>query len=170
MPCSLSGVKPLPRPLPTPSEFYLPETQPPELPRQPSSDSPTGSTQPWSDSPAVPKPLPHPRNRQSPSTADTHERIGPQTPPRHCRRGRRISSWDEDARISPWDEDAWISSWDEDRGLKCGGGSDTSQAHRRVCSKGKVLSAFFWTSQFFCSPTSPPRRPTDDALWSTRSS
>ncbi|CAI2738988.1 unnamed protein product, partial [Dicrocoelium dendriticum] len=63
MPCPLSGVKPLPRPLPTPSEFYLPETQPPELPRQPSSDSPTGSTQPWSDSPKVPQPPSSPKEQ-----------------------------------------------------------------------------------------------------------
>ncbi|CAH8580784.1 unnamed protein product [Dicrocoelium dendriticum] len=127
--------------LANPSEFYLPETQPPELPRQPSSDSPTGSTQPWSDSPAVPQPPSSPHS--PPSIADTREGLVPK---------RRLGIADEDAgflrgtrtpRIPSWDEHAWISSWDEDRGLKCGGGSDTSQAHRRVCSNGKVLSAFF---------------------------
>ncbi|CAH8507611.1 unnamed protein product [Dicrocoelium dendriticum] len=86
MPCSLSGVKPLPRPLPTPSEFYLPETQPPELPRQPSSDSPTGSTQPWSDSPAVPQPPSSPHS--PPSIADTREGLVPK---------RRLGIADEDA-------------------------------------------------------------------------
>ncbi|CAH8592562.1 unnamed protein product [Dicrocoelium dendriticum] len=84
MPCSLSGVMPLPRPLPTPSEFYLAETQPPELPRQPSSDSPTGSTQPWSDSPAV-------------LTQGTDSRPRSQTPTNELVPKRRLGIADEHA-------------------------------------------------------------------------
>ncbi|CAH8447342.1 unnamed protein product [Dicrocoelium dendriticum] len=55
MPSSPFGVKPLRRPLPTLAEFNFPETQPLELPRQPSIDSTTGSAQPPSDSPADPR-------------------------------------------------------------------------------------------------------------------
>ncbi|CAH8652828.1 unnamed protein product [Dicrocoelium dendriticum] len=152
MPCSLSGVKPLPRPLPTPSEFYFPETQPPELPRQPSSDSPTGSTQPWSDSPAVPKPPSsskeqtvaldrrHPRTDWSQNAAQA---LPTKTPDSFVGRGRPhtfVGRGRPDFSVGRGRLDFFVGRgpW-----TKVRWGSDTSQAHRRVCSKGKVLSAFF---------------------------
>ncbi|CAH8511681.1 unnamed protein product [Dicrocoelium dendriticum] len=101
------------------------------------------------------------RNSHSPKTLDGHERVGPPTP-----------GWALPRRTLGFlvGEDALLFSWDENRALEYGDGIDTSQAHRRSCSGGNVLSVYFLDRPDFRRLTGRPRRHIDDARWSKRSS